>query len=316
MSVVCRTCGSRNRDKAMFCSGCAGRLPGFMPTGPSALDAVKTSRAAPISPFDAPMSPLDAPFSRPRAASLALLPAETAAFWLRLGLSALAMSVVFIGWYLYVTRDVAEPSWWPKLNAAAAAPEAKAPPTEKDSVVVPAPASTPAPPQAAAPAPVAPAVPVAAAPAAPATPVAAAPSQSNEEKSSAAPAAPSRSAALSERTRANPPMAPRQARAPAWNRDDLGPPIAPGPGPLVGSVSAPAWLRDPGPPVVPGPGPLVSSSRATTPTFDDPGPPVVPGPGPLVSSSRAPAWAADDAGPPIAIGPGPLANPVRAPRAR
>ena len=102
MSVVCGVCGSRNRDKAMFCSGCAGRLPGFAPTGPSALAAVKTSRPAPISPFDAPAA-------RPRAATLAVLPAETPAFWLRLGLSALAMSMVFIGWYLYVTRDVAEP---------------------------------------------------------------------------------------------------------------------------------------------------------------------------------------------------------------
>ena len=145
MSVVCATCGSRNRDKAMFCSGCAGRLPGFMPSGPSALDAVKTGRAAPISPFDAPRSPLDAPFSRPRAASLALLPAETPAFWLRLGLLALAMSVAFIGWYLYVTRDVAGPSWWPKLNTAAPATEAKAPPSEKAVAAVPAPAPAQAP---------------------------------------------------------------------------------------------------------------------------------------------------------------------------
>ena len=137
MSVVCATCGSRNRDKAMFCSGCAGRLPGFMPSGPSALDAVKPGRAAPISPFDAPRSPFDAPYSRPHAGSLALLPAETPAFWLRLGLLALAMSVAFIGWYLYVTRDVAVPSSWPKLNTAAPATEAKAPPAEKAVAAVP-----------------------------------------------------------------------------------------------------------------------------------------------------------------------------------
>jgi hypothetical protein len=32
MTVRCDACGTENRDKAMFCRGCAGKLPAFVPT--------------------------------------------------------------------------------------------------------------------------------------------------------------------------------------------------------------------------------------------------------------------------------------------
>lgn len=40
MTVLCANCHTANRDRAMFCIGCAGKLPAFSATGPSALDTV------------------------------------------------------------------------------------------------------------------------------------------------------------------------------------------------------------------------------------------------------------------------------------
>jgi hypothetical protein len=95
MSVVCDACGSSNRATAMFCIGCAGRLPGFVPSGPSALEAMKAAprfRHRPVQSVPAPV-----------------LPAETRAFWLRLGGLGAAMVIGFTGWYLYVTDKEAAP---------------------------------------------------------------------------------------------------------------------------------------------------------------------------------------------------------------
>ena len=40
MTVLCANCHTANRDRAMFCIGCAGKLPAFAATGPSALDTL------------------------------------------------------------------------------------------------------------------------------------------------------------------------------------------------------------------------------------------------------------------------------------
>ncbi len=40
MTVLCANCHTANRDRAMFCIGCAGKLPAFAATGPSALHAL------------------------------------------------------------------------------------------------------------------------------------------------------------------------------------------------------------------------------------------------------------------------------------
>ena len=45
MPVDCPACGTRNRGNAMFCSGCAGQLPGFAPSGPSELERIKSFSA-------------------------------------------------------------------------------------------------------------------------------------------------------------------------------------------------------------------------------------------------------------------------------
>ena len=46
MSNVCDHCGQSNRPTAMFCIGCTGKLPGFAPSGPSALEAAKAMSPA------------------------------------------------------------------------------------------------------------------------------------------------------------------------------------------------------------------------------------------------------------------------------
>ncbi|MGJ7545060.1 hypothetical protein [Variovorax sp. LT1R16] len=44
MTVICQACQAHNRDKAMFCRGCAAKLPAFAATGPSALEMLAPAR--------------------------------------------------------------------------------------------------------------------------------------------------------------------------------------------------------------------------------------------------------------------------------
>ncbi|MEO5737190.1 MAG: hypothetical protein ABIQ82_07005, partial [Variovorax sp.] len=111
MAVVCDTCKTYNRDNAMFCRGCAGKLPGFAPTRPSALAAL---RAEP------PLRPV----APPRPVRPATLSVESPVFWIRLGLAIVMMAVGFVGWYMYVTRKAPPP---PGPVVAAAAVSASAP---------------------------------------------------------------------------------------------------------------------------------------------------------------------------------------------
>src|SRR5215216_4086612 len=96
MPVVCDACGTSNRPGAMFCIGCAGRLPGFMPSGPSALEAMRTSGAGSTrQAHGTATEPTDIQYLD--------LPAATLSIWRRLGLVGLAMMIGFTGWYLHVT---------------------------------------------------------------------------------------------------------------------------------------------------------------------------------------------------------------------
>lgn len=97
MSVVCDVCGTQNRDNAMFCLGCAGRLAAFAPSGASVLEAIEARRLPDAGP--APQ------VTRGRAA----LPAESSGLWIRLSLVMLAMGIAFIAWYVHVTRKVTLP---------------------------------------------------------------------------------------------------------------------------------------------------------------------------------------------------------------
>ncbi len=96
MTVVCDGCKTGNRDTAMFCRGCAGKLPGFAATGPSALAGLQPSPA--VAPALAR--------ARGGAAATASVPAGFPRVWIGLGLLLVAMAVTFTGWYVHVTRKV------------------------------------------------------------------------------------------------------------------------------------------------------------------------------------------------------------------
>lgn len=127
MHITCSACGRSNRRTAMFCIGCAGRLPAFVATGPSALE---TSRSLPPRPRLPARSGAPSP----------VLPADTPWFWLRLGLPVLAMMIGFVGWYAYITHKAASPL--PSLAAAVPAPS---PARSAASVPVASPAAPPSP---------------------------------------------------------------------------------------------------------------------------------------------------------------------------
>jgi hypothetical protein len=95
---------------------------------------------------------------------------------------------------------------------------------------------------------------------------------------------------------------------------DLGPPLAPGPGPQYSwkrPSPSPRTADDLGPPVATGPGPRYDTRpevRAPVTASADGGPPIAIGPGPRYDARpevRAPGTPSADAGPPIVVGPGP-----------
>ena len=311
-SVVCKACGSPNRAKAKFCTGCARPLPGFEPSGPSALDPVMSLRLASGAP----------PGAR---AAVPVLPAETAAFWLKAGYWALAMIVGFTLWCLYITSKPGAPPLKAEIMSLLA-PVMKA----SSSPSVPAPAPAPA-----AQAPVSPvaagAAPVASPPGGTASPLHAllperpnaggSPQRSSPPAEQAVAGTPSPSPRPETRSTARPPKGSAYASRASRERADDSP---------MSPIALPPERRsrepDPGPPIVAGPGPLYDYSRlpmgapvvpgsSTAPAArpaPDPGPPIIPGPGPRYDSARIPVQApvvpSNDPGPPIAIGPGPLVD--------
>jgi hypothetical protein len=111
MSVVCAACKTENRANAMFCLGCAAKLPGFAATGPSALEGMKSMRPAPAA----------APAAGP---TPGMLPIETRAFWIRFAVLSIVITACFGSWVAYVTRKPPAPA----PAAVAAAPAARAAP--------------------------------------------------------------------------------------------------------------------------------------------------------------------------------------------
>ena len=118
MAVVCDTCKTHNRDSAMFCRGCAGKLPGFAATGPSALAALRAEPSASAAAWastpaaSASASASARPVARPRSRPVGqqvVRPVEAPTFWIRLSLAIVMMAVGFVGWYMYVTRKTPPP---------------------------------------------------------------------------------------------------------------------------------------------------------------------------------------------------------------
>jgi hypothetical protein len=110
MPVVCAACKTENRANAMFCRGCAAKLPGFAATGPSALEGMKPLRPAQAA------APAAAPAAGP---TPGMLPIETRAFWIRFAVLSVVITACFGSWVAYVTRKPPAPA---PATVAAAAP--------------------------------------------------------------------------------------------------------------------------------------------------------------------------------------------------
>jgi hypothetical protein len=93
MAVICAACQTENRDAAMFCHGCARKLPAFAPTAPSLLETLRARDAA------AAARPL------PRLESLLRRAVREPLFPLGVALLVAALTV---GWYAQATRAQAK----------------------------------------------------------------------------------------------------------------------------------------------------------------------------------------------------------------
>lgn len=97
MPVICAVCQTENREAAMFCHGCARKLPGFAATGPSLLDGMRSKRSTGDSLFGVHRTGLAAQNA-------------SRGFWIGLGTLMLAAALGFGGWFAYVTRKVPAPA--------------------------------------------------------------------------------------------------------------------------------------------------------------------------------------------------------------
>jgi len=87
MPVPCSACGTANRDNAMFCRGCLGKLAAFAPTAPSMLETLRNA-------------PVVTPAVQDRAAKLPVPRPRTgvAASWLGLGVLAMVGVLGVVVW--------------------------------------------------------------------------------------------------------------------------------------------------------------------------------------------------------------------------
>jgi hypothetical protein len=130
MTVLCANCHTANRDRAMFCIGCAGKLPAFAATGPAALDTVSAPLGATAKPSSATQNPTG---------SASVAPSGPAQRGLMLAVLLLGATVlVLAAWISFGPERAAAPG-----VASAAAPLQTLPATP---VAAPAPVAVPPPP--------------------------------------------------------------------------------------------------------------------------------------------------------------------------
>lgn len=110
MTVRCDACGTENRDKAMFCRGCAGKLPAFATTKKSSSGAsdVRHAGASPVTPTTSP----NVQRSSPSAMSTGLLSGPS------FGRSAmiamlLVLFVTSLAWVAWLATDAPPPPGQP-----------------------------------------------------------------------------------------------------------------------------------------------------------------------------------------------------------
>ena len=130
MSVICQNCQTENRDKAMFCRGCAGKLPAFAATGPSALATLGGSPRRKASRAPGAMS----------ASRSAAFGAPTMGWRFAAALLLGVIVIALLAWIAMAPGRTADRTSSPAM-AASAAP---APATATVTATAPTPASSPA----------------------------------------------------------------------------------------------------------------------------------------------------------------------------
>ena len=90
MAVICAACQTENRDAAMFCHGCARKLPTFKPTAPSLLETLRARDAAEA--------------ARPSSKAKSVMKRAVREPLFPLGV-ALLVAALTVGWYAKTTRE-------------------------------------------------------------------------------------------------------------------------------------------------------------------------------------------------------------------
>ncbi|MEJ8855558.1 zinc ribbon domain-containing protein [Variovorax robiniae] len=107
MPATCPTCGTDNRDSAMFCRGCLAKLPAFAPTAPSLLESMRAESMGAASA------------GRRGGASLRLTGAQAMTVWLCFGVLLLVGVLALVVWASTSARV-------PHMRAPAGVPVAQA----------------------------------------------------------------------------------------------------------------------------------------------------------------------------------------------
>jgi len=105
MSVICPACQTENRDAAMFCHGCARKLPNFTPTQPSMLETMRAMPSAPVASTATIATPVQ------------LEPRSLIGLWIGVGVAVLVLLAGIGTWYAHLLRKP-PPSVHPASGAA------------------------------------------------------------------------------------------------------------------------------------------------------------------------------------------------------
>ncbi|SCK51274.1 hypothetical protein VAR608DRAFT_5152 [Variovorax sp. HW608] len=92
MPVICPACQTENRDSAMFCHGCARKLPTFTATQPSMLETMRAMPARPVASTAAVATPVQ------------IEPRSLIGVWIGIGVAAFVLLAGIGTWYASLLR--------------------------------------------------------------------------------------------------------------------------------------------------------------------------------------------------------------------